>query len=273
VLVKHRGRSDAEPVVLAGRYRLLERLPFPDGEAWRAEDLVLERPVTVTFPASGSLPVDPRDPSIWDADSDGRRVFTVMAPVATNDTHIMPAFGLPHPTPVVRSRSGRLLPAVTGGLVVAAVIAVIVVVSSGSGSAPTVSAPQASTSSTPVADGDTSPPQARPKKAAALPTASASPSASVATPRGPMALLAAFQQRLDQQAAGGQLDPKVGRNVRQHVGQIAKRLSQGRTEDIHGKLIDIRARLRDAAREGEWTPDLTAVRLLQQLLDTFRSTN
>src|SRR4051794_41427131 len=101
VLVRHRGRSDAEPVVLAGRYRLLERLPFADGEAWRAEDLVLERPVTVTFPASGGRPIDPRDPSIWDAGSDSGRVFTVIAPVATNDTQIMPAFDLPDPTPAV----------------------------------------------------------------------------------------------------------------------------------------------------------------------------
>jgi hypothetical protein len=258
VLVRNH-QSDPEPFVLAGRYRLLERLPFAESERWRAEDLVLERPVTVTFPASGGRPVDPRDPSIWDAGSDDGRPFTITAFIPANDTQIMPAFGMPGPAPAVRSRSGRLLPAVTGGLVVAAVVAVIVVVSSGSESAPTASAPQASAS---IADDGASRP-ATPQ------TPSASPSASAAAPRGPMDLLTAFQQRLEQQAANDQLDPEVGEDVREDLSKIAEKLSEGKTEDIHGKLIDIRAELRDAAREGEWTPDPATARLLQQLLDTF----
>ncbi|KAB2352350.1 serine/threonine-protein kinase [Actinomadura rudentiformis] len=103
------------------------------------------------------------------------------------------------------------------------------------------------------------------------PVRSRTPSTSPrATASSPLAALAALQGRINQQVASGQLHPEAAGKINDHIKHIAKKLSQGKTEEVAGKSAEIRQKLAEAAGKGQWTPDPTTLQLLDRIAATGR---
>ncbi|MFI0408098.1 protein kinase [Actinomadura sp. 3N508] len=84
-------------------------------------------------------------------------------------------------------------------------------------------------------------------------------------PQSTSSVLIALQQRIAQQADGGRLDRKTADKVTEHLEKIAEHLREGKDDELGEKVTEIRDKLDEASRRGDWTPDPTTLRLLDTL--------
>jgi serine/threonine protein kinase len=147
-----------------------------------------------------------------------------------------------HPLRAVALAATALIVTVTVGIAVA-----------GSGDTPTPAPPEAAAPTTPQ------------------PTRTSAPEGTTppVTPGGSAAALAALRQRITQQADSGRLDRETAGKVSDQLRKIDEKLREGKAEDTQDKIAEIRGKLREADRKGEWTPDPTTLRLLDQLSNTL----
>ncbi|MCD0449511.1 hypothetical protein LO762_09945 [Actinocorallia sp. API 0066] len=174
-------------------------------------------------------------------------------PEAAGSTRIMPPLGGQDAAPA-RGRRGRVLPVVTGCLVVVAVVSLVVVLAGGGDPPPP--APRASSAA--VADDDVADEVAEP-----APSSTPVPGAPGAA--GPLDPLFALQDRLDERVAAGALDSGVAEDVRKDVVALAEAFVDGDTRKVTRELRDIRRRLDRAVRRGDMRPDPQTTALLQNV--------